>query len=95
MIHTQTARHTFITLMCKLGVPKENVIIATAHTDTKMIDNVYLHETVCERGQRLVESYREIKQSHFFVVESQTQESLKHSIIKKLTHWIVSLVKKR
>lgn len=94
MIHTQTARHTFITLMCKLGVPKENVIIATAHTDTKMIDNVYLHETVCERGQRLVESYREIKQSHFFVVESQTQESLKHSIIKKLTHWIASLVKK-
>ena len=94
MIHTQTARHTFITLMCKLGVPKENVIIATAHTDTKMIDNVYLHETVCERGQRLVESYREIKQSHFFVVESQPQESHKHSIIKKLTHWIVNLVKK-
>lgn len=71
MIHTQTARHTFITLMCKLGVPKENVTIATAHTDTKMIENVYLHETVCERGQRLIGSYREIKESHFFFVEKK------------------------
>lgn len=94
LIHTQTARHTFITLMCKLGVPKENVIIATAHTDTKMIDNVYLHETVCERGQRLVESYREIKQSRFFVVETKKQKKHKYNIFNKLTELILSLVKK-
>ena len=43
MIHTHIARHTFITLMCRLGVSKEDVIIATAHTDTTMIDDVYLH----------------------------------------------------
>lgn len=35
LIHTHIARHTFITLMCRFGVPKEDVIIATAHTDTK------------------------------------------------------------
>lgn len=75
LVHTQTARHTFITLMCKLGVPKEDVIIATAHTDTKMIDNVYLHETTTERGQRLLESFREIRASRFFEVEQIKTDS--------------------
>lgn len=85
LVHTQTARHTFITLMCKLGVPKEDVIIATAHTDTKMIDNVYLHETTTERGQRLLESYREIRASRFFAVEkSKTEHPIAtHSKSKK------------
>lgn len=95
MIHTQTARHTFITLMCKLGVPKENVIIATAHTDTKMIDNVYLHETVSERGQRLVESYRGIKQSNFFVVETKEINKSNSNIFRQIARFIYKLIKKR
>lgn len=96
MIHTQTARHTFITLMCKLGVPKENVIIATAHTDTKMIDNVYLHETVSDRGQRLVESYREIKESRFFFVEQETRKKLRNhnnKIISLITNFLTKIIK--
>ncbi|MCA6006284.1 hypothetical protein DXA83_20935 [Bacteroides thetaiotaomicron] len=43
IIHTHLARHTFITLMFKKGIPKEVVIIATTHENTKMIDKVYLH----------------------------------------------------
>lgn len=70
LIHTHIARHTFITLMCKFGVPKDNVIIATAHTDEKMINDVYLHETVDDKGKRLVESIRNIKGSVLFQLKS-------------------------
>lgn len=69
LIHTQTARHTFITLMCRLGIPKEDVIIATAHTDTTMIDDVYLHETVNDKGTRLINSLKKIKGSTLFKIE--------------------------
>lgn len=69
LIHTHTARHTFITLMCRYGVPKEDVIVATAHTDIKMIDEVYLHETVNDKGTRYVNSMKRIKGSAFFKVE--------------------------
>ena len=63
------ARHTFITLMCRLGVSKEDVIIATAHTDTTMIDDVYLHETVNDKGTRLINSLKKIKGSTLFKIE--------------------------
>lgn len=43
MIHTHTARHTFITIMCRNGIPKDDVIIATGHEDTTMIEEVYEH----------------------------------------------------
>ena len=69
MIHTHIARHTFITLMCRLGIPKEDVIIATAHTDTTMIDDVYLHETVNDKGTRLINSLKKIKGSTLFKIE--------------------------
>ena len=54
LLHSHISRHTFITLMCKMGVSKEAVIIATAHTDIKMINEVYLHETAQDRGKKLV-----------------------------------------
>ena len=69
MIHTHIARHTFITLMCRLGVSIEDVIIATAHTDTTMIDDVYLHETVNDKGTRLINSLKKIKGSTLFKIE--------------------------
>lgn len=69
LIHTHIARHTFITLMCRSGIPKEDVIIATAHTDTTMIDDVYLHETVNDEGTRLINSLKRIKNSRLFKVE--------------------------
>lgn len=48
--------------MCRSGIPKEDVIIATAHTDTTMIDDVYLHETVNDKGTRLINSLKKSKQ---------------------------------
>lgn len=83
LIHTHIARHTFITLMCKLGIPKDNVIIATAHTDVKMINDVYLHETVNDKGKKLVESIRSIKGSTLFQLKDspiQAQDKDEHSV---------------
>lgn len=56
LMHTHIARHTFITLMCKMNIPKDVVIIATAHTDINMIDEVYLHETASDKGEKLIKS---------------------------------------
>jgi integrase len=56
LMHTHIARHTFITLMCKMGIPKEVVIIATAHTDVTMINDVYLHETASDKGKKFIEA---------------------------------------
>ena len=84
MIHTHIARHTFITLMCRLGVSKEDVIIATAHTDTTMIDDVYLHETVNDRGARLINSLKKIKGSTLFKIE-ETNNMLDTTMDKEET----------
>lgn len=43
LIHTHTARHSFVTIMCRLNIPKETIIIATGHSDTEMINRVYEH----------------------------------------------------
>jgi hypothetical protein len=80
-MHTHIARHTFITLMCKMGVPKDIVIIATAHTDTKMIDDVYLHESPTEKGKKLIEAIKKNNsQSTLFKVtdSSETVVLLNH-----------------
>lgn len=69
LMHTHIARHTFITLMCKMGIPKDIVMIATAHTDEKMINEVYLHETANEKGRKFVEALQaNKKQSILFAV---------------------------
>ena len=69
LMHTHIARHTFITLMCKMGIPKDIVMIATAHTDEKMINEVYLHETANEKGRKFVEALQaNKKQSFLFAV---------------------------
>ena len=84
LIHTQTARHTFITLMCRFGVPKEDVIIATAHTDTTMIDDVYLHETVNDKGTRLVNSLKRIEGSTLFKIgEANNMVDMNKEVVKK------------
>ena len=84
LIHTQTARHTFITLMCRFGVPKEDVIIATAHTDTTMIDDVYLYETVNDKGTRLVNSLKRIEGSTLFKIgEANNMVDMNKEVVKK------------
>ena len=74
LMHTHIARHTFITLMCKMGIPKDIVIIATAHTDTKMIDEVYLHESPTEKGKKLIDSIKKNScQSSLFKVNDAAE----------------------
>lgn len=57
LLHTHTARHTFITIMCRLGVKKETIIIATGHADTKMIDDVYSHLNSEDNAKAIVEAF--------------------------------------
>ena len=72
LMHTHIARHTFITLMCKMGIPKDIVIIATAHTDEKMINDVYLHETANDKGKKFIEELQKKgTDSVLFAVPSQ------------------------
>ena len=73
LMHTHIARHTFITIMCKRGIPKDVVIIATAHTDINMIDEVYLHETASDKGRKLIKSLQNSKQnSELFYINKST-----------------------
>ena len=71
LIHTHLARHTFITLMCKMGIPKEVVIIATAHENTKMIDAVYLHVSSHDKAHKLSEAIIEKAQGSMFVAHKE------------------------
>ncbi|MBE6276018.1 MAG: integrase [Bacteroides sp.] len=57
LIHTHTARHTFVTIMCRKGVPKDMVILATGHEDTKMIDEVYSHLTHKDKSKKVAVAF--------------------------------------
>lgn len=56
VMHTHTARHTFVSIMARLGVAKEHIKIVTAHTNDAIIDKVYLHVTPEDKGKKLVEA---------------------------------------
>lgn len=58
LLHTHTARHTFITILCRKGIPKETVIIATGHEDTKMIDKVYSHLNSKDKAQKVSTTFK-------------------------------------
>lgn len=73
LIHTHLARHTFITLMCRMGIDKETVIIATGHEDTKMIDEVYLHTSSLDKARKLGKAIREKAKGSMFIA-NQTAE---------------------
>ncbi len=79
LIHTHVARHTFITLMCKMGIPKETVIIATAHEDTKMIDEVYLHVSSHDKAMQLSEAIETNARKGIFTAHKRQEEPKKDS----------------
>jgi uncharacterized protein (UPF0335 family) len=57
-----------------MGIPKEIVIIATGHTDTKMIDEVYLHESPTEKGKKLINSIKKnSSQSYLFKINDASE----------------------
>ena len=57
LIHTHTARHTFVTIMCRNDVPKETVILATGHEDTSMIDEVYSHLNHKDKSKKVAAAF--------------------------------------
>jgi site-specific recombinase XerD len=62
LIHSHTARHTFISNMCRRGIGKELVIMITGHKDTQMIDEIYDNRTTDEKAVRLAEGMTGTKQ---------------------------------
>lgn len=58
LVHTHTARRTFITIMCRRDIPKETIIIATGHEDTKMIDKVYSHLSNKDKAQKVSTAFK-------------------------------------
>lgn len=58
LVHTHTASHTFITIMCRRDIPKETIIIATGHEDTKMIDKVYSHLSNKDKAQKVSTAFK-------------------------------------
>lgn len=57
LVHTHTARHTFVTMMCRKNIPKETVILATGHEDTKMIDEVYSHLNHKDKSRKVAAAF--------------------------------------
>ena len=58
LVHTHTARHTFITIMCRRDIPKETIITATGHEDTNMIDKVYSHLSNKDKAQKVSTAFK-------------------------------------
>lgn len=82
-IHTHTARHSFITIMCRMGVTKESIIIATGHQDTKMINEVYEHLNDEDKQNKVTSAFANLNSELFamnttkeVIIEPQQQESV-------------------
>lgn len=58
LLHTHTARHTFSTIMCRRGVPREDIIIATGHEDTQMLDKIYAHLTAKDKSKKVTNAFK-------------------------------------
>ena len=55
---TYSARHTFSTIMCRRGVPREDIIIATGHEDTQMLDKIYAHLTAKDKSRKVTNAFK-------------------------------------
>lgn len=72
LLHTHTARHTFITILCRKGIPKETVIIATGHEDTKMIDKVYSHLNSKDKAKKVSNAFKSLNNGIFNMGKVET-----------------------
>ena len=72
LLHTHTARHTFITILCRKGIPKETVIIATGHEDTKMIDKVYSHLNSKDKVKKVSNAFKSLNNGIFNMGKVET-----------------------
>ena len=58
LMHSHSARHSYITNMLKRGVSKEIIRITTGHTDDEMIDLIYQHLTKEDVANKLHEGMK-------------------------------------
>ena len=58
LLHTHSARHTFSTIMCRRGVPREDIIIATGHENTQMLDKIYAHLTAKDKSKKVTTAFK-------------------------------------
>ncbi len=58
LMHSHSARHSYITNMLKRGVSKEIIRITTGHTDDEMIDLIYKHLTKEDVANKLHEGMK-------------------------------------
>ena len=72
LLHTHTARHTFITILCRKGIPKETVIIATGHEDIKMIDKVYSHLNSKDKAKKVSNAFKSLNNGIFNMGKVET-----------------------
>ena len=72
LLHTHTARHTFITILCRKGIPKETVIIATGHEDTKMKDKVYSHLNSKDKAKKVSNAFKSLNNGIFNMGKVET-----------------------
>lgn len=75
LIHTHTARHTFITILCRKGIPKDTVIIATGHEDTKMIDEVYSHLNSKDKANKVSNAFKSKLSGGIFDMREQIKDT--------------------
>ena len=58
LMHSHSARHSYITNMLKRGVSKEIIRITTGHADDEMIDLIYKHLTKEDMANKLHEGMK-------------------------------------
>lgn len=66
LIHTHIARHSFVTIMCRMNIPKDTIIIATCHSNTAMIDKVYEHLNDKDKANKIEQAISEAVGSSLF-----------------------------
>ena len=76
LVHTHTARHTFITIMCRRDIPKETIIIATGHEDTKMIDKVYSNLRNKDKAPKVYTAFKKKLDGDIFSMGKMETNSL-------------------
>lgn len=79
LIHSHSARHSYITNMLRRGITKDIVKITTGHTDDKMIDLIYQHLTREDMANKLHQGMNDISNKDNTLLFSP-QSTNKHKI---------------
>lgn len=82
LVHSHTARHTFITILCRMDVPKDTIIIATGHNDTQMIDEVYEHLNEKDKSNKIKKAISNKIGDSFFNTKQEITKTNSNTDIK-------------